>query len=569
MLTRLYIRNYALLDEADILFSPGLNILTGETGAGKSILIGALGTILGDRADTLMVRSGETKAVVEAQFVVRNRTALIELLRAQDLDIDDDGLILRREIQESGRSRAFVNDSPAPLSVLEEIGDLLVDLHGQHEHQSLLRSREQMNYLDDFGGHGALLDRVHGLHARLLDLLKQRADLERRQQDLLARRDLYLFQADEIRRSNPLEGEEEELLKEEKILKNSARLSDTTAELYSSLYEQEGSVFEHLASAVQGFEELARIDSDFAKLEQDCQTAQVLVEEVSRALRGYADKLEFDPERLEGIRQRLATFSGLKKKYGPTMSEVLAHKARIEQELASFEGLDKELDSLKEGILEIRREFSKSCQELSEARHAAASRLREELPPLLEAMGIAGVQFDVELRHHSESDGLAEIDGRRYRASHLGIDEVEFLISTNPGMPLRPLAKIASGGEISRVMLALKSLVAAGDHIPVLIFDEIDIGISGRIAQSVGRQLRRLSKSHQVLCITHLPQIASMGNHHYLVEKVQARGSNRTEVRQLGGDERAMAIARLLGGEKISEVHLRSARQLLAEAESE
>jgi DNA repair protein RecN (Recombination protein N) len=569
MLTRLYIRNYALVDEIEISFGPGLNILTGETGAGKSILIGALSTILGARADTLVVRPGERKAVVEASFDIANHTALRGHLEAQEIDSDDSEVILRREILDSGRSRAFVNDTPVQLSALEEIGDMLVDLHGQHEHQSLLRPREHVHYLDDFGGHRELLQRVADSHDRLIGLLRKLDELEGRQRDLLARRDLYVFQLEEISRVDPGEDEEEQLLREERILKNSARLSETTQRLYNSFYEEEGSAFERLASAVEELQDLVDIDPEFAQLLEDCRTAQVLVEDVSRALQHYSAKLEFDPERLETIRMRLAAFSGLKKKYGPTLAEVRAHKERIEQELASLENFDNQLESLRQDIDRERADFSAACKELSKARQEAASRLQEELPPLLDALGINGARFEVQIEREQDPKGLAALDGQRLRASRLGVDQVEFFIATNPGAPLRPLSKIASGGEISRVMLALKSLVAASDRIPVLIFDEIDLGISGRIAQAVGRQLRQLSRSHQILCITHLPQIASMGDRHYLVEKVSADSSAQTSVRQLADKERAEAIARLLGGESISETHLRSAEQLLAEASAE
>ncbi len=566
MLKRLYIRNYALIDEVEIHFGPGLNILTGETGAGKSILIGALGTILGARADTLVVRSGGRKAVVEADFDIAGRTALESYLRSHDVDGDDSELILRREILDTGRSRAFVNDTPVPVGILEEIGDMLVDLHGQHEHQSLLRWREHVHYLDDFGGHKDLVHTVSRLHEQLIGLLQRLDELEQKQRDLLARRDLLLFQREEIARVDPRAGEEEELLREEKILKNSARLSETTERLYSILYEESGSAFERLASAVTELEQLAEIDSEFGKLVEDFRTAQLLVEDAAVFLQRYSERMEFDPERLEAIRVRLASLSGLKKKYGPTLSEVLAYKERIDQELATLETLDNELDSLRRQKEAARREFGGACLRLSEARHSAAARLQQELPPLLKALGIAGARFEVRLEQEADPAGLAQIDDQSFRAGPHGIDKVEFFIATNPGDRPRPLAKIASGGEISRVMLAFKSLAAASDRIPVLIFDEIDIGISGRVAQAVGRQLRQLSRSHQILCITHLPQIASMGDWHYLVEKVSADGGSQTKVRRLAEEERAEAIARLLGGESISETHLRSAEQLLSEA---
>lgn len=566
MLECLTIRNYTLLVDVEIPLGPGLNILTGETGAGKSIIIDALGTILGERVDTTVIRDKSQKAVIEGKFIIKDNEPLKNYLKAQDIDYDDEILILRREILDQGRSRAFINDTPVPLSTLQDVGNLLVDLHGQHEHQSLFKTQKHLEFLDDFGHLGQELNHVAQTFKTLKQLHDQKHSLEEQAQTLKEKREFYEFQLNEIQKVNPVANEEEALLAEEKILKNSELLFRLTSEFYQILYESENSVHDQLSRVMDGLIELKTIDPRFENYVKDCQTTLVTVDEISKFLQSYNSNIEFNPERLEEIQGRLAQLSSLKKKYGPTLAEVLKYRDKIKNELEAVENLDDQLLALEKEIAKVEEEFSQACANLSDKRKRVAAQLEELVPQVLSVLGMNGTRFKVEIKQEEDSKGLAFLNGKRYRASARGIDSVEFYISTNPGEPLKPLVKVASGGEISRIMLALKSIIAQGDNIPVLIFDEIDLGISGKIAQAVGKKLKDLAQYHQIICITHLPQIASMGNQHYLVEKYTSEGKTQTKIRKLDQEERTRAIAMLLAGEKISETHLQSARELLADS---
>ncbi|RMF70360.1 MAG: DNA repair protein RecN, partial [Calditrichaeota bacterium] len=377
---------------------------------------------------------------------------------------------------------------------------------------------------------------------------------------------LYTFQIDEINKVDPLPGEDEELLKEEKLVQHGERLFNLTAEMYQILYEDENSVLSQLGRVRAGLGELQNIDERFGSHQEECESAKLLVEELAKQLREYNSRIEFSPERLEQIQTRLAALAGLKKKFGRSLQEILTLRDEMQATLSQFEDLDEEIRTLEEEVATRRKAFSQACVRLSRRRAEVARQLEQSVPEILDYLGMPRSRFKVDLQYHDDPDGMVEHEGRTYRGGASGMDIAQFLISTNPGEEIKPLAKVASGGEISRIMLALKSLLAQRGQIPVLIFDEIDIGVSGRLAQAVGRKLRELSQFHQVICITHLPQIASMGNHHYLVRKEERDGRTASTIRKLSESERAEAIAQLLSGEKVSEAHLKSAWELLQDA---
>ncbi|MCK5740322.1 DNA repair protein RecN, partial [bacterium] len=366
----------------------------------------------------------------------------------------------------------------------------------------------------------------------------------------------------------PEPGEEESLLKEEKVLQNSEKLFQTASKIYQELYEDEGSAYERLSGAVEALTEVRQIDERLSPMTADCKSAAIAVEETAKFLQEYISAFEFNPERLEEIRQRLSEFSHLKKKYGATMAAVLEHQQKIEDELAGIGNVASDMESLRVKFDDQQNVFSEKCQLLSLQRQNAALRLQTFLEASLAELGMSEAVFNIHIKQQSSPEGVALIAGDRIKANRNGIDQVEFLLSANPGSSPRPLVDVASGGEISRVMLALKLAQADADRLPVMIFDEIDTGVSGRIAQAVGRNMRRLSKQHQILCITHLPQIASMGHNHLLVEKFVDNGSTRTVVRRLSNDERIQAVATLLGGDVISPALLNSARELIEEAKN-
>lgn len=566
MLKSLHVENFAVIDQVDVEFGPGLNIITGETGAGKSILIDALGSTIGGKIEADSLRKGATKTVAECVFEISGNAELNQVLQSHDIDQFDDTIILRKEISDSLRNRAFVNDTPVPNAVLVDIGNLLVDLHGQHEHQSLLNTSYHIQYLDEFGGYQDLLTQVRQHYQRLVELIEQLKELKRQQITVNEKRDLYEYQRDEINGVNPKPGEEEALLQEEKILQNSERLFQTTTELFAELYDSEGSVFDRIAAAQNRLDQLSAIDNRFAAIKADAQAARVAIEEIANFLQRYFNNIEFNPERLEQIRTRLGQFAMLKRKYHRTIDELIAYRDQILQELQQIDSMDDLISAKEREIEQERAELIQHSQALSQLRHEAGHRLEQEVLSRLAELGMKNARFSVQIRWIPDEKGIITIDQTCYRISDRGLDYVEFYIATNPGEDLKPLVKVASGGEISRIMLALKSSLAQVDRIPVLIFDEIDMGISGRIAQAVGLALKRLSKTHQIICITHLPQIASMGDYHFVVEKIVESNSTRTTIRKLTLEDRAVEIAKLLGGQSVTETHIQAARELIEEA---
>ncbi len=567
MLKSLTIKNYALISDAEIEFGPGLNILTGETGAGKSILMGALSTILGERVDTSALRDGAKKAIIEGCFEIKHRPALETFLQEHGLIDENPELILRREIQDTGRTRAFVNDSPVQVATLQAVGDFLVDLHGQHDHQSLLKESHHLHFLDEFGDLQDDVVAVKCAYEKLNSCILQCDALVKNEQDLSERRDYLAFQIEEIDKLNPNPDEESELLAEAKLIQHSERLFELTSELYRTLYDSENSVFDQLSAALNKISELAKIDGKTATHFRECESAKVIVEELAKSFQSYNSGIEFNPERLEAIQSRLSELSGLKKKYQKSLSDIVEYKQHLQDELVGLSNLHNEIESLRTEIFKHKAHFSTLCWQLSQHRRQAADGLEQQIPAILEYLGMPGSRFKVSTEYQNDPNGLVFLKDQSYRAGSDGMDIAKFNVSANIGEGLRPLAKVASGGEISRIMLSLKSVLAKEGMIPVLVFDEIDLGVSGRVARAVGHRLKALSEYHQVLCITHLPQIASMGKNHYLVEKSELEGRTHTSIRKVNSGEREEAIAQLLAGEKISEAHLNSARELLQDAD--
>jgi len=560
MLKQLFIKNYALIDEIRIDFASGLNILTGETGAGKSIIIGALGLLLGERAKSDVIRQGEKMAVVEGLF----QAPQIQLQDLIDSDLSSNSeFLLRREVHENGRSRAFINDSPISNTVLSQIGDRLIDLHGQHAHQTLLHQERHIEYLDNFGVGSSLLYQVKMSFLKVQSLTTKLNEFIKNKERLKERQDLLAFQLKEIEQIKPEHGEEEQLEQEERLLRNSERLVETANRLSSILYDGEDSVAEQLSTSENDLSALSAVDIQFEKWAKDCESARILIQEMVSSFQSYVSKIEFNPERLEEIRERLGLFTLLKKKYGGSMEAVLSFWDTLKKELSQLDNIDEEDAKLKVQLEDEIQKFSKLCFELSSIREALSKELEKSTLGVLRELGLPNSEFSIQIDQTKNEKGFVRCEGVTYAASKNGIDNVEFYISTNPGESPKPLAKIASGGEVSRIMLSLKSVLADADQIPVLVFDEIDTGISGRIARVVGSQLKKVSDKHQVICITHLPQIASMGNSHYCVEKTVVDNRSQTHIRLLSENERISEIAKLLGGEETTESTLQSARELL------
>ncbi len=570
MLKSLFIKNFVLIDEIHVEFGPGLNILTGETGAGKSIVVGALGALLGESMTRDLVRKGEAKAVFEAEIDVKLDDGMAEYLQSNEVDLFGEQLVIRRELHDSGRSRSFINDTPVQLKILATLGDWLVDLHGQHDHQQLLKSSRHVDYLDAFAGIEDQTAKLKLFYQQLKAEEKDLHDLLAQQDELEKSQQILEFQLREITSVDPRPDEEDELVQEEHILRNAEVLFEKTNSLYHQLYEGEGAVSEILTAAAKNLHELGEIDSSFEGLQKECDDALLQINDISDQLQKYNSQIVFDPNRLEEIRQRLAALNGLKKKYGGTLQAVLQQKADIEQRLSLIENLDDAVQERRDAIEATRNILADIVQTVSRQRQQIASELDEKISAELARLGMTKARFQVRIQQRpaAENSEFVILDGEKWQVGQKGIDSVEFLVAANPGEPLKPLPQVASGGEISRIMLALKSLLAEADRVPVLIFDEIDAGISGRVAQAVGVSMRKLASTHQILAITHLPQIASMAHQHFAVEKQSDADSTTTRLRQLNTEERYEHIAGLFGGETVTDAHLASARQLIQEAES-
>ncbi len=550
MLIELRIRNFAVADDVTVSLAGGLNVLTGETGAGKSILVDALSLLLGERASSDDVRAGTDRAVIEAVFDVSDREDLLARLHDLGLPVEEGLLILRREVQAEGRNRAWVNGSPSTATVVGELGSRLVDLHGQHEHQTLLSRTAQRDMLDALAGATDLAARVGAAYERLREA-RNRLDAHlERVRELESRGDFLRFQLREIEEAGIEAGEDERLRDESARLEHAKELAEAAGRAYDVLYGGDDTVSDRLADVRADLRQAARIDpalEDLATLVEEAYHAAV---EAGRASNRYADGVEMDPERLSELQHRLDMLFRLKRKYGPELEDVLDTADRLRTEVAELDHAEADASGMEREVAEAETVLADVAAELSAARTSGAARLRSSVEELLPELGMTGAVFDIRL------DSVEEIGPG-------GGERAEFLVSLNPGFPPRSLSKVASGGELSRVMLALKTVLAEVDFVPTLVFDEIDAGIGGEVATAVARKLERLGEAHQVFVITHLPQLASRAAEHHFVRKADAGGVAATRVERLEGDARVREIARMLGGDPESEASRDHARELL------
>ncbi len=550
MLKELKIRNLAIIDDLTVRFAKGLNVLTGETGAGKSIVVDALGLSLGDRAQSDLVKSGEAEATVQAYFDLDNFADL------RDLGIDaSDGLFIRRVISSGGKSRAYINDTMVTLQTLSAVGKSLVDILSQHEHQSLLTQETQRTLLDSYGKLLSEKDAVGTLYHEVQALKARYAELRDKGQERAHRIDLLRFQLQEIDSASLKSGEKEAIEDERKILANLNKLTELTEAAYAALYESEGSCSERLSKVVSLLREMSAIDSGIAETLQLIESAMPLVEDASIALGRYRDRFDFEPDRLEHIEDRLDLIKKLEKKYGAGIDAILTYRDNAQEELREFESADEDLAAVESELKTREGELLHAASDLSEKRKKTARKIEKLISETLQELAFGKAEFRIGIKKETGDDGT-------YKIGPNGMDKIEFLFSANPGEPMKPLSKIISGGELSRVMLALKSILADVDDIPVLIFDEVDAGIGGRTAESVAKKLLLISGGRQLLCITHLPQIASRGDFHLKIEKKEKNGRVHVEVKELLGQERQDEIARMLSG-TITEISRRHAGELL------
>jgi DNA repair protein RecN (Recombination protein N) len=559
MLRVLSIKNFSIIDDANIEFGEGFNVLTGETGAGKSVVIDALCLALGERASAEAIRSGEKEAVVAAYFDISPKLlnpATIQFLRDFGINISE-GLILKRIVSSQGKGRAFVNGSMVTVQTLSDISKSIIDVHGQYEHQSLLSAENQLDLLDAYGGLLYERQEVKNAYDSLVALRQQIAELIQKENERAQRTDLLEFQINEIETAKLNPGEEEALSEEVKILSSAGRLAELANEAYDSLYSADSACIARLARIISAVREISEIDPRANDAFKSVESAIPLLEEAAYFLRDYRDRLDFNPERLEQVQERLELIKGLKRKYGGSVQEILGHRDRSVIELEALRHSEETLDGLRKELEQLRNNLTEKAQGLSNKRKSAAKKIESEVVSQLAELSMPDTRFSILI---TQEQGDDTTDG--FRADRKGIDNIGFLISPNKGEDLKLLSKTASGGELSRIMLALKGIMAKGDNIPVLIFDEIDAGIGGRTAETVGQKLKNLSSSHQVICITHLPQIASYADRHLKIEKKVKKDRTIVDVSRVEKDERTAEIARMLGGE-ISEVSLKHAKEML------
>lgn len=565
MLKSLLVKDYALIGQINVEFGQGLNIITGETGAGKSILIDAMSLLLGERASIEVVRKGAQKSIVEGIFEIDGNKKVKNILEENDIDVLPE-LIMRREISLKGNNRCFLNDTPVTLNIIKDIGDLLVDLHGQHEHQSLLRTETHIDFLDEFGVSEEVLLDYRNSFILLSEAERKLRDLTDRENLLKEKKDIYAFQIKEIDAVNPEEGEEDKINEELIILENSEKLSELTTTIYDLLYDSDNSVNDQLGKVKDQLEELLKIDKSFSEIDSECKSTVSLINDISEYVRNYNSKIEIDPENLEALRDRLGAINLLKKKYGGSVKVLIEHRKKIGKEFELAENYAGSIEKLGSEIIKLRLACGIAAEKLSKKRKEIAKKIQKEVQETLNYLGIENAVFKVEINQSTaerNENNFIIVNGKKFRYSFTGYDEVEFFISTNLGEDPKPLAKVASGGEISRVMLALKSILAKSDKLPLLIFDEIDTGVSGRIAQKVGQALKNLAEFHQVISITHLPQIAGLADVHFAVEKKQTEERVVSSIRILNKEERINEVAKLMSGEKITEASLKGAKELM------
>jgi DNA repair protein RecN (Recombination protein N) len=565
MLSLLKIKNIALIDELEIEFGGGLNLLTGETGSGKSIIVAALGALTGERVSSDIIKDGAASARIEGLFTVRKPRALIQILDEGGIETDGEDaieLIVRRELSAGGKNRVFVNDQLVTMSLLKKIGMHLADIHGQGEQAALYDVSTHIDMLDEYAATAVLKRNTAEAFHHWSVTRTELGMLQQNENEKLQLLDVLKFQVDEIKRSGIAVGEDEQLEEEKRRLNNIEKLSALSRDVYAFLYDNAESAFDLLEKAKRAADELAEYESKFGEYKESLESAIAVTEDLAAAARDYLSHLEFSPARLEEIESRLSEISRLKRKYGETIADVLAHLHTAEERLKNVESAEFREEELRRLLAERRRDYITAASLLHDKRSAAAKKFEKQVMHDLKAVALDKARFEVRIAAPSAAD--LEDEGADQYFTANGFDRVEFYFSANPGESPKALAKVASGGEASRVMLVLKTAAHSNDPNKSAVFDEVDSGIGGRVAEAVGLKLKALAETQQVLCVTHQPQIASLADTHFIVEKSVVKNRTGITVRALDANGRIEEIARMLAGETISETARDHARELLA-----
>lgn len=554
MLRLLKIKNVALIDELSVEFGEGLNLLTGETGSGKSIIVDSLAALTGARVTTDLVKEGETSASIEGLFAIDNGSEVGQILDDAGIVIEDDELIVRREIQQAGRNRIFINGQLTTQAVLRRVGESLVNIHGQGEQSTLYDTSSHIAMLDNFARNDTQLTHVANGYKEWAAVNTELQSLKSDEAAKLQLVDILRFQVSEILRISPAIGEDIELEEEKRRVANAEKLSTLSEDAYRAMYDDSDSTLATLDRGMRAIDELADYDATFSEYKESLSTARAVIEDAAVRARDFRSRLEFSPERLDEVENRLAEITSLKRKYGGTVESVLDHLATSQSRLDNIESSELREAELTRALREKRSVYLEAAQKLHESRVKAAKKFVVAVENNLTDVALEKARFETKIN----ADETAVLPG--------GIDAVEFYFSANPGEPPRPLAKVASGGEASRLMLILKTAARANEHGKTSVFDEIDIGIGGRVAEAVGRKLKSLAAHQQVLCVTHQPQIASLADEHFIVEKYVVGKTTAVSIHRLSSAERIEEIARMLAGEQITEAARENARTMLAGA---
>lgn len=552
MLKQLLIRNFAVIDELELQLQPGMTVFTGETGAGKSILIDALGLVLGDRADSTIIRAGCDSAEITASFEVTNNSEVLAVLEQLAITMEDDEILVRRVVNNDGRSRAYINSTPVPVNVLRSVGEHLIDIHGQHAHQSLMKRDAQRLLLDDYGAHKQELHAVTELYNEWQALQREINELSGESNDHSAHLSLIRYQVQELEELSPQIGEYEELSEEFKRLDNANRLIELAQSATQSVKEDEHSVTASLNLVIKNLREAQKFDGSLQEITELLQSAEIQISEAGDELCGYLDKLDNDPESLTTVEARLSDLHNMARKHDIHSNALCEYLEELQSQLHEMENSGKLLGEIKERQGKCLQEYRLAARKLHELRDKVAKKISTEVTTVLASLGMPEGQFLINIEEKSENEPSAH-----------GNDLVDFLVSANPGLPPQALKKVASGGELSRISLAIQVTSNNDKLIPILVFDEVDAGIGGGVAEIVGKLLHSLTDKHQVFCVTHLAQVASLADQHLQVHKTSSRKTTKTEVAELGDEARIEEIARMLGGMTITEQSRKHAKEML------
>lgn len=564
MLEHLRIRNYALIEDLTINFQDGFNVLTGETGAGKSIIIGALNIILGEKASTENIRTGENKSIIEAMFDISNNLQVESILTNSGIEHDKgELLIIRREVTVDKKSKNYINSTPVPLSKLKEIGDFLVDIHGQHEHQSLLKVHTHIELLDKFGHIEQERELLTAKFEEYIQLENTLEKLQMNEQEKTRLIELLKFSIEEIENADLKQAEDIELEKEYMLLNNQEKIFQSVESSYNNLYGSENDLYSKLKETIDNLSDVEKYDPNIVSIKQRLEDAYYQVEDAVSSLREYKSSFQFSPERLDTIIGRIELINKFKKKYGETIENILAYKEKSINDLEAIEKSEEEIEETKAKIQKVKEELNKLAINLSGRRRVVAKLFDERIMENLNDLDMEKSIFKVNVSYVEKPDGIVQIDDKRYKLTDKGIDNIEFLIAPNVGEELKPLRKIVSGGEMSRIMLALKTVLNEIDKVNTLIFDEIDMGIGGKTSDVVGRKMKFLSRNKQIIVITHQAQISRFAVKHFFISKEVIGNRTITKLKELTYNEKIYETARMMAGEQVTQTTLQHAKELI------